>query len=100
LFNVLAPRVGGLIYPVALYALAIAIMFAASLSAFEDPRRGFGRLSVAGTFLFLISDSLLAVNRFVAPFALAPVLIMLTYGLAQLLITEGSLRNLREIKDE
>ncbi len=97
LFAVVAPHVQNLIVPVAIYALIISVMFAVSLTAFDFGKLAFGKICVAGTFLFLISDSILAINRFVAPFTLAPVLVMLTYSLAQLLIAEGSLRNLREI---
>jgi uncharacterized membrane protein YhhN len=95
LFGLIAPHAADLVVPVAVYALVIAVMFAASLTAFEFFAQPFGKICVAGTFLFLISDSVLAINRFVAPFPLASVLIMLTYALAQLLIAEGSLRNLR-----
>lgn len=96
LFGLVAPHVGNLIVPVAVYALVISLMLAVSLTAFDLGRQNFGKICVAGTIIFLISDSLLAVNRFVVPFALGPFLIMLTYALAQLLIAEGSLRNLRE----
>ncbi len=96
LFGFVAPNVNDLIVPVAIYALVISVMFAASLIAFDFKLHAFGKICLAGTFLFLISDSILAINRFVAPFTLAPVLIMLTYAIAQLLITEGSLRNLQD----
>jgi uncharacterized membrane protein YhhN len=100
LFAIVAPNVGNLLVPVTIYALIISLMFAASLAAFDLTKQIFGKLCVAGTFLFLISDSLLAINRFAASFALASTLIMTTYAIAQLLITEGSLRNLREIKGD
>jgi uncharacterized membrane protein YhhN len=100
LFAVVAPNVKTLIVPVAVYALVISTMFAVCLSAFNFKTRNFGKICLAGTFLFLVSDSILAVNRFVAPFTFAPVLIMLTYAIAQLLIMEGSLRNLRKIKEK
>lgn len=98
LFGFVAPNVKDLIVPVAIYALVISVMFAASFIAFDFKLHAFGKICLAGTFLFLISDSILAINRFVAPFTLAPVLIMLTYAIAQLLITEGSLRNLGEVR--
>jgi uncharacterized membrane protein YhhN len=100
LFGFLAPSVGGLFYPVAVYAGALAAMLAASLAAFDFSRHDFGRLCAGGAFLFLLSDSILAVNRFAAPVPLAPLWIMLTYGLAQLLIIEGCARNLRSIDGE
>src|SRR5215204_5212447 len=97
LFGFIAPNVKNLLLPVGIYALVISTMLAASLAAFDFGKQNFGKISVAGTLLFIVSDSILAINRFAAPFELAPVFVMATYALAQLLITEGSLRNLREI---
>jgi hypothetical protein len=42
--------------------------------------------------LFVISDSALAINKFYQSFELAGIIIMLTYGLAQLFIIEGVMR--------
>lgn len=97
LFLFLAPNVKSLLVPVAVYALVISTMLAVSVAAFDFARQSFGKICVAGTLLFIVSDSILAINRFAAPFEFAPVFVMLTYGLAQFLIAEGSLRNLREI---
>jgi uncharacterized membrane protein YhhN len=69
-------------------------MLLTSLHAFDFARHDFAKLSVGGAALFVVSDSLLAVNRFYRPFALAGVFIMLTYGVAQFLMTTGALRNL------
>jgi uncharacterized membrane protein YhhN len=99
LFGFVAPHVKDLLVPVAVYALVISTMLCASLAAFDLKNQSFGKISVAGTLLFIVSDSILAVNRFAAPFEYAPVFVMLTYAFAQLLITEGSLRNLRAIQD-
>lgn len=99
LFAILAPYIGSLMIPVAVYALVISAMLAASAAAFDFEKQPFGKISVAGTLLFVVSDSILAVNRFAAPFEYAPVFVMLTYGAAQFLITEGSARNLRELQN-
>lgn len=45
-----------------------------------------------GAYLFVMSDSILAINKFMQPFEFAGPLIMLTYGLAQLFIVIGSIR--------
>ena len=100
LFALLAPHVKNLLVPIGVYALVISTMLAASLAAFDFGKQSFGKISVAGTLLFIVSDSILAINRFAAPFDLAPVFVMTTYALAQFLITEGSLRNLREFKPQ
>ncbi len=55
-----------------------------------------GKLMMIGAVFFLLSDSLLAINKFYRPFELAGILVMLTYGLAQLFITEGAIRYIRK----
>jgi uncharacterized membrane protein YhhN len=95
-FAFLAPAAGALLVPIAVYSLVLMTMLAASLAAFDLKEDDFGKLCVAGALLFVLSDSLLAVNRFITPFRYAPALVMLTYGAAQLLIAAGSRRNLLE----
>jgi uncharacterized membrane protein YhhN len=97
-FAFLTPNVKNLLVPLGLYGLVISVMLGMSLTAFDFKKNKFGKLCVIGTLLFVLSDSILAINRFVSPFKYAMVFIMLTYAVAQLLITEGSLRNLREIE--
>lgn len=99
LFTLLAPNLGTLQIPVAVYTLALSMMLLASIHAFDFNKHDFAKLCVAGTSLFVVSDSLLAINRFYQPFAFAGVLIMLTYAVAQFLITVGALKNL-EFLDE
>jgi uncharacterized membrane protein YhhN len=83
--------------PVLIYAVVITLMLLASIHAFSLRTQSFGVISVAGTLIFAVSDSTLAINRFVLPFEHAPFFIMLTYGVAQFLIVDGSIRNLRAI---
>ena len=45
---------------------------------------------MTGALLFVISDSLLAINKFYQPFSIADNLIMLTYGFAQFYIVTGA----------
>ncbi len=70
--------------PVFVYTWVIAAMFCTSFFV--------NGWCVAGAALFLASDSLLAVNSFVQPFAGASLLVMLTYAAAQLGIVWGSLQ--------
>jgi YhhN family len=44
----------------------------------------------------VLSDSILAINKFYRSFELAGIVIMLTYGLAQLFITEGAISYIRK----
>ncbi len=82
---------GGLNNPVlkvavAVYALGISLMAAQAI----------GRATVLGTaqawavgwgaLIFMVSDSLIAINRFVSPLPMAPLAILSTYYIAQILI--------------
>lgn len=82
-----------LITPVMLYALVLCLMaFAASTTLF---RADWGMLPAvlvtSGAWLFLLSDSTLALNRFVRPIQNADLLVMITYHLGQALIAAGAL---------
>lgn len=76
LFGVLASHgLGPLLAPVAVYALAISAMLWRSLAC--------GGVTALGACLFVFSDSLIGIDRFVSPFAAAPYLIILAYWLGQ-----------------
>jgi uncharacterized membrane protein YhhN len=85
----LGPHTGALLVPVALYGLVLAAMAAAS--AWHGP------LVAIGGALFLVSDSVLGLGRFLPgyDFALHDLLVMSTYLAAQGLIAAGVLRTLR-----
>lgn len=85
LLRVLLPRVGALRAPVLVYALALAGMawIAAERAGAGVP--GGWHVAIGGV-LFVVSDSALALNRFVRPFALAQPLVLSTYFAAQTLI--------------
>jgi len=57
-----------------------------------------GRWMMTGALLFVISDSVLAINKFYQSFEMAGVIIMLTYGLAQLFIVQGAIKYIRGLK--
>ena len=80
---------GGLIPPVAVYALVLALTFWSTVSTFWRPAwNGAGAwLAFAGGTLFFTSDSLLAWDRFVAPIARGRFWTMLSYHSAQLALT-------------
>lgn len=86
MFRILAPSLGRLKFPVLVYIAAITVM--AALAAGRFVERGGTRplLAFAGAVLFLISDSVLAYDRFVKKFSPAQVIILGTYFPAQLLI--------------
>lgn len=78
---------GSLRLPVLAYVAALGLMVGqaharAAIAALRENRR-----AAAGATLFLLSDGLLAIDRFHTPIALAPVLVLGTYWAAQTLIT-------------
>ena len=88
-FGVLRPALGGLLVPVMVYAFVISLMViqAAYRKGFTTPT-SFSYVMV-GAILFMVSDSLLAVNKFLDPLPLSGVWVMTTYLGAQYLIVAG-----------
>lgn len=89
LMIVLFPHLGTMQGPVVVYGLVISTMLFLALQTVRAVKGG--PLMAAGALLFVASDSILAFNRFYQPFAMAGLLIMLTYVVAQSWITEGAL---------
>lgn len=84
---------GGLLIPVALYALAISAMLwrALARTGAASISRQSAYFAALGAALFVLSDSLIGINRFVAPFDEARYAIILTYWLGQWCITASAL---------
>jgi len=82
---VMVPNLGDMLVPVVAYLLVIVAM--GVLAALGGVNHW---LVIAGACLFIASDSLIAVNRFIAPVPYSSLLIMATYYPAQLLITTGA----------
>jgi uncharacterized membrane protein YhhN len=72
-------------WPVLVYVLAISLMSWLALNRYLGLREPGPLLAAIGAFLFLLSDSFNAVNRFKKPFRAAQVIILSTYFAAQLL---------------
>ena len=84
--------------PVLVYIFVISTM--AILAAYRYKRVNLisFRLIYWGALFFVISDSILAYNKFVEPFNLAGALIMFTYMIAQYLITMGAINRKVEVQ--
>lgn len=95
LLRILYPGLGGLKIPVTLYAVVLGGMLISAFQAFHRPVSPEARIAMAGAVLFIVSDSLLAVNRFYASIPQAGLLIMLSYGMAQAALVFGSIAWLR-----
>lgn len=75
---------GPLLVPVIVYGTAISAMFWRALARLgtDVPKRS-ALLAAAGAMAFVFSDSVIGINRFVAPFHAAPYVIILSYWLGQ-----------------
>lgn len=91
LLLLLIPHLAALTIPVIIYALVLGCMLLAAMDAFYKVNKTAGGSFIAGAGLFVLSDSLLAINKFYHPIPAADFLIMLTYCAAQFLIVMGFL---------
>jgi uncharacterized membrane protein YhhN len=92
LVMLLFPHLGYLKIPVTIYAIAISIMLLSSLHIYHKVNSPSGKLYAVGAALFVLSDSMLAINKFYRPFALSGVLTMLSYCAAQYYIVRGFIK--------
>jgi uncharacterized membrane protein YhhN len=83
----------GLQFPVIIYATAIIVMVMTAIFRFGRTNSKSYWLVLAGAVLFMVSDSILASNKFLGAIQMGGVLIMLTYIAAQYLIVEGLRRH-------
>lgn len=97
LISLLSPYLLAMRIPVLVYGIVISFMFMLAMHLLFIKNKVAGIWMMTGALLFVISDSILAINKFYQPVELAGVLIMLTYGLAQLFIIEGASRYLTSI---
>jgi uncharacterized membrane protein YhhN len=89
---ILSPHLGEMKLPVRIYAVVISFMFLLAMHMLFIKNKTTGLYLMTGALLFIISDSLLAFNKFYQPFEMAGLFVMSTYGLAQLFLTEGAIR--------
>jgi len=92
LINVLSPYLGNMKLPVRIYGVVLSFMLMLAMHTMLGKNKKAALWMTMGAILFVVSDSLLAFNKFFSPFNNAGVVTMLTYGLAQLFITEGAIR--------
>ena len=86
----LFPYLGELKIPVIVYATVICTMLLSSLHIYYKTEKPANLFFFLGAALFVISDSLLAVNKFYQPIPKAGIWIMLSYCAAQYLIVKGT----------
>ena len=83
---------GDMKIPVLIYAMVILTMLSAAIDRKGKVNRISFLLVLYGAILFVMSDSMIAINKFRYPFDLANIAIMLTYITAQYLIITGCLK--------
>ncbi|PWU02727.1 MAG: lysoplasmalogenase [Bacteroidetes bacterium] len=80
--------------PVVFYGFVICFMLICAINLYWKTDRDTAVLFFNGALQFLISDSLLAVHKFVYPFTALPIAVMITYTSAQFLIAQGSINHI------
>jgi uncharacterized membrane protein YhhN len=93
LLYILLPYLGELKIPVIVYAVVLCAMLLSVVHAFRSPYTKPGVICVAGALLFVISDSVLAIDKFHTGFPLSGLVIMFTYAFAQYLLATGLVRH-------
>ncbi|MGP1628492.1 MAG: lysoplasmalogenase [Giesbergeria sp.] len=81
--------------PVAVYVLVIALMAAQAVGRAAELQTEAARTVALGACIFMVSDSVLAVNRFVQPVPMASLWVLATYYAAQFCIVHGMVQQLR-----
>ena len=85
----IVPQAGDMKVPVVAYMTAISLMAVAA--GFRNDQQFLWVAS--GALIFMVSDTLIAVSRFVMPFDYSGIAVMATYYVAQLLICVGIVRH-------
>jgi len=83
LLTILLPHTGTMTLPVIVYIIIITAMAWQAIERWGIAHTPNAGLAAVGAILFVVSDAILAYDRFVKPFQFARVLVLATYYLAQ-----------------
>jgi uncharacterized membrane protein YhhN len=86
LMRLLMPELGSMRYPVLIYGAVISVFGITALQNYLTRNDAASGILLLGALLFIASDSMIAINKFLEPHMVYPVAIMLTYVLAQYFI--------------
>ncbi|MEZ0129706.1 lysoplasmalogenase [Flavobacterium sp. LBUM151] len=92
MLSVLLPSLGDLKIPVIVYAFVISTMLLFAFNGFLTWLKPGNKYIFIGAIVFIISDSILAIDKFHSPIEKSAFIIMLTYLVAQYLIVVGILK--------
>lgn len=93
---ILFPVLGNLKLPVIAYAAVLTFMVISALYRYGRTSATSFALMFGGAVLFMISDTILAFNKFMQPVDNAHIYIMSTYGLAQLFLILGYIQHIKK----
>ncbi len=99
LIAVVYDNLGEMKIPVILYAVVISVMVWSAFSRRGKTSAGSFSYVAAGSVIFVLSDSLIALNKFWQPLPEAGLIIMATYILAQYLIMRGLVKHVDSVKE-
>jgi uncharacterized membrane protein YhhN len=91
LISVLLPVLDEMKIPVILYSMTITGMALAALHRYQKTTRTSFWMVMLGALIFMLSDSVIAINMFLEPITYAGILIMVTYIAGQVFIVKGLL---------
>ena len=90
LFRMIKPHLGKLLIPVGSYMSVILLMVWQGIGIWLSEKNIFGLLIGSGAFIFCVSDSILAYQRFMRRFKYGNTLALVTYYIAQYLISSST----------
>jgi uncharacterized membrane protein YhhN len=91
----LMPHLGTMLLPVGIYGITISLMLILAWRYSLSITNPADKMVILGAILFVCSDSILAINKFVNPVNGTSILIMCTYIPAQFLLVSGILKSIR-----
>ncbi|KIE21407.1 membrane protein [Vibrio sinaloensis] len=91
IYLLLLPTLDKMRAPVAVYSVAILLMAWGAIEVWIDVRNPFAGYAAMGALVFIVSDVVLAVDRFRSSSAFSRHVIMVTYYTAQILLTLSAL---------
>jgi uncharacterized membrane protein YhhN len=94
----LSPYLGDKEWPVRIYGVVISLMLLLALHMRRLPERAAGAMMCIGAVLFILSDSILAVNKFYSSFGGAGLIVMATYAAGQFFIVNGAAQYTRQMQ--
>jgi len=92
LIGYLYKSLGDMRLPVIVYAVVILTMLSGAINRYNKVTSRSYNLVLAGAILFVLSDSMIAVNKFSYSIPSARIFIMTTYIIAQYLIVTGYIK--------